>query len=163
MIILYHGSNAAIETPRLLGQVRGLDFGAGFYLTSSKQQAERFSYSVVRRTGSGVPTVSIYEFDAENAERTLDICRFNSSDADWLAFVKDNRLKQYIGLEFDVVIGAVANDDVLPTILLYINGQLDENLTIGALKTRKLVDQYCFKTECALALLKFVGAEVYSQ
>jgi hypothetical protein len=70
--------------------------------------------------------------------------------------------EQYAGREYDVVIGAVANDDVLPTILLYINGQLDENLTIGALKTRRLVDQYCFKTDKALALLKFQNAEVFS-
>ena len=41
---LYHGSDIAIEIPRLIGQTRGLDFGAGFYLTSSQLQAERFSF-----------------------------------------------------------------------------------------------------------------------
>jgi hypothetical protein len=55
--------------------------------------------------------------------------------------------------------GAVANDDVLPTIILYINGQLDAELTIGALKTRKLTDQVCLKSEKAIALLKFAMAE----
>ncbi|MDR1061025.1 MAG: DUF3990 domain-containing protein [Clostridiales bacterium] len=157
---LYHGSNAAIETPKLLHQQRGLDFGAGFYLTSSRAQAERFSFNVARRAGEGAPTVSVYEFDAEVAERKLDALHFNGADYDWLAYVRDNRLKQYAGREYDIVIGAVANDDVLPTILLYINGQLDADLTIGALKTRKLVDQYCFKTEAALAFLNFQGAEV---
>jgi hypothetical protein len=157
---LYHGSNAAIDAPQLLNQQRGLDFGAGFYLTSCLAQAQRFSHNVVRRTSVGVPTVSVYDFDAHVAERSLDVLHFDGADYDWLAYVKDNRLKQYGGREFDIVIGAVANDDVLPTILLYINGQLDADLTIGALKTRNLVDQYCFKTNKALALLNFIVAKV---
>jgi hypothetical protein len=56
---LYRGSNAAIETPKLLRQQRGLDFGTGFCLTSSRAQAERFSFNVVRRAGEGAPTVSV--------------------------------------------------------------------------------------------------------
>ncbi|MDR3076560.1 MAG: DUF3990 domain-containing protein [Synergistaceae bacterium] len=82
--------------------------------------------------------------------------RFSETNGAWLEFVKDNRMKQYSGAKYDVVIGAVANDDVLPTIILYINGQLDANLTIGALKTRKLTDQVCLKTDKALSLLRFV-------
>jgi len=158
-MLLYHGSNVKIEKPLLLGQARGLDFGAGFYLTSSKVQAERFSYNVVRRAGGGEPIVSVYEFDLDVAGRSLDIRSFNGADYDWLEYVKENRLKQYAGRKYDIVIGAVANDDVLPTILLYINGQLNADLTIGALKTRKLADQYCFKSDKALALLKFKSAE----
>jgi hypothetical protein len=68
-----------------------------------------------------------------------------------------------LGRAYDIVIGAVANDDVLPTIILYINGSISKELTIGALKTRKLVDQYCFKSENALALLNFKIAEVVSK
>jgi hypothetical protein len=75
--------------------------------------------------------------------------------------VKENRLKRYAGRAYDIVIGKVANDDVLPTLLLYMNGQLDAGLTIGALKTRKLVDQFCFKSERAIALLKYKNAEVF--
>ncbi len=52
-MLLYHGSNLAIEEPRLIGQVRGLDFGAGFYLTTSEPQAARFSEIVVRRRKTG--------------------------------------------------------------------------------------------------------------
>jgi hypothetical protein len=150
-------------TPRLLNQTRGLDFGAGFYLTSSKNQAARFSHNVVRRSGEGEPTVSIYEFDFESAQDSLDICQFESADGNWLSYIKENRLKQYSSKACDIVIGAVANDDVLPTIILYMNGQIDENLAIGALKTRKLVDQYCFKSDKAIALLRFTGKEVYTK
>jgi len=159
-MLLYHGSNVMVEKPRLLSQKRGVDFGAGFYLTSSRHQAERFSHNVFRRKGEGKPTISIFEFDLNTAEKLLNIRRFNCADYDWLEYVKDNRSNTYTGQEYDIVIGPVANDDVLPTIVLYINRQLDANLTISALKTRKLVDQFCFKSEKALTFLNYQGSEV---
>lgn len=33
-MLLYHGSNLAVERPRLLARTRALDFGVGFYLTT---------------------------------------------------------------------------------------------------------------------------------
>jgi hypothetical protein len=159
-MLLYHGSNVSVSEPRLIGQTRGLDFGAGFYLTTSSEQAKKFSQTVTARRKIGTATISVYEFDMVQAERTLNICHFTETDHRWLEYVRDNRTKQYDGIHYDLVTGAVANDDVLPTILLYINGQLDANLTIGALKTRKLVDQICLKSTQALALLQFLRTEV---
>ena len=92
-MLLYHGSNIAVEKPRLIDQTRGLDFGAGFYLTTSKAQAERFSEIVVNRRKNGVATVSIYEFDMDVAEKKLVIRKFESANTEWLRFVMDNRLK----------------------------------------------------------------------
>ena len=60
---LFHGSNMEIARPRLVRQTRGLDFGAGFYLTTSEEQARGFSDTVVSRRKGGVATVSVYEFD----------------------------------------------------------------------------------------------------
>ncbi|MDR0881131.1 MAG: DUF3990 domain-containing protein [Candidatus Adiutrix sp.] len=159
-MLLFHGSNQEVAAPQLIDQTRGLDFGVGFYLTTSEKQAKRFAEIIVNRRKKGLATVSIYEFDMAQAERSLNICRFTETNGEWLEFVKNNRLKQYCGVKYDIVIGAVANDDVLPTIILYINGQLDADLTIGALKTRKLVDQVCLKSEKAISLLKFRRAEV---
>ncbi|MFP3153925.1 DUF3990 domain-containing protein [Lachnospiraceae bacterium ZAX-1] len=159
-LTLYHGSNLEIREPRLIKQTRGLDFGTGFYLTTSEDQAKKFSEIIVNRRKGGFATVNVYEFDMAQAEQTLNICHFTETSSKWLEFVKDNRLKQYTGEKYDIVIGAVANDDVLPTIILYINGGLSTELTIGALKTRKLVDQICLKSERAITLLKFLRMEV---
>ena len=38
---LFHGSNVIVNTPRILTKLRALDFGAGFYLTSSKEQERK--------------------------------------------------------------------------------------------------------------------------
>lgn len=37
---LFHGSNTAVERPRLIEQNRFLDFGFGFYTTTNRAQAE---------------------------------------------------------------------------------------------------------------------------
>ena len=38
-MIIYHGSTVAVKEPRILKSGRKLDFGEGFYATSSKEQA----------------------------------------------------------------------------------------------------------------------------
>ena len=157
-MLLYHGSNLIVETPRLIEQTRGLDFGTGFYLTTSEIQAVRFSEIVVNRRKSGVAIVSVYEFDVETAEKILAIRRFENTDIEWLRFVTDNRLKTYGGDIYDMVVGAVANDKVMPTIQAFLGGFLNEEAALITLKTSRLVDQVCLKNEKALALLRFISS-----
>ena len=157
-MLLYHGSNLVIDNPRLVEQKRGLDFGAGFYLTTREEQAMRFSEIVVDRRKSGTATVCVYEFDDVTAENTLNVHRFVKADKKWLRFVVDNRLKIYTGDIYDIVVGAVANDKVMPTIQAFIGGFVNEEATIITLKTSKFFDQWCLKSEKALALLKFISS-----
>ncbi|MCQ2588070.1 MAG: DUF3990 domain-containing protein [Treponema sp.] len=42
-IILYHGSYCIVETPDLQKCAKYKDFGQGFYLTTSKEQAKSFA------------------------------------------------------------------------------------------------------------------------
>ena len=155
-MLLYHGSNVAVEKPRLIEQTRGLDFGSGFYLTTNEAQAIRFSEIVVNRRKSGTSTVTVYEFDIEAAERTLAVLRFKKADIKWLRFITDNRLKSYQGKDYDLIIGAVANDTVMPAIQAFLGGFLNEEATIIALKTSRLADQICLKSEKALSLLRYI-------
>jgi len=155
-MLLYHGSNLTVEQPRLIGHTRGLDFGTGFYLTTSESQAARFSEIIVHRKKHGTATVSVYDFDGAVAERTLAVRRFEKADAEWLRFVVDNRLNTYSSEVYDIVIGAVANDAVMPTIQAFLGGFINEEAALITLKTSKLVDQVCIKSEKALALLRFV-------
>ena len=71
--------------------------------------------------------------------------------------VEEPRLiEQARGLDFGIVIGAVANDTVMPTIQAYLGGFINEEAALVTLKTSKLVDQVCLKSEEALAMLRFV-------
>ena len=157
-MILYHGSNMIVEKPRLIEQNRFLDFGYGFYATTNKAQAENFAKKVVARRG-GAPIVNIYEIDDNIGSAPLKIKRFNAPDEHWLDFVSAHRSGTYDGERYDVIIGAVANDDVYRTLQVYAAGLLTKEQALEALKVKKLFDQYVFATYEAISLLKFVKSE----
>ena len=73
---LYHGSNVEIECVDLARGRRGKDFGKGFYANPDYMQAVEFCSNVVRREGSGVPTVTSFDFD-ESALDVLNVMRFD--------------------------------------------------------------------------------------
>lgn len=52
---LYHGSNIEIQTPKLLKIQRALDFGKGFYTTSSFEQAEKWAKRTAKIRGGEFP------------------------------------------------------------------------------------------------------------
>ena len=75
-MILYHGSNLPVSTPKLVIQNRFLDFGYGFYTTTNKTQAIGFADKVTKRRKEGTPTVSIYEIDEGKAFAECSVLRF---------------------------------------------------------------------------------------
>lgn len=152
---LYHGSNVTVKEPQILASDRKLDFGTGFYVTSDFAQAERWAVLTTERRAQGKPIVSVFETD-ESVFSALNVLRFKNADADWLRFVSANRKGQPVANDFDVVIGAVANDKTMPVISLYFAGVYDEQEALKRLLPQKLKDQYAFKTEKALRVLRFV-------
>ena len=64
--ILFHGGSHIIQAPEIREPIRSLDFGKGFYLTTSKNQAERWILNRLINPGE-VGYVNSYEFDLENA------------------------------------------------------------------------------------------------
>ena len=156
-MILYHGSNVVVEQPKLIEQNRFLDFGYGFYTTTNKKQAENFAQKVIVRR-SGKPIVNVYELDENAQTNLLKIKRFSAPDEEWLDFVFAHRNGTYDGEQYDLIIGAVANDDVYRTLQVYSTGLLTKEQALEALKIKKLFNQYVFATKEALELLKFVEA-----
>lgn len=156
-MLVYHGSNLAVQMPRLIPQNRFLDFGFGFYTTTNREQAVSFAEKVTRRRRQGTSTVSIYEFDENDIKQGLNILQFSHPDERWLDFVSAHRSGTYHGPIYDLICGPVANDDVYQTFTLYSNGLLTKDQTLEALKIKRLYDQYVWSTEQALACLKFLG------
>lgn len=157
-MILYHGSNTVVEQPRLIAQNRFLDFGYGFYTTTNESQAESFARKVAFRRG-GKAIVNVYEYNECDRIESLNIKRFSAPDEEWLDFVSMHRSGTYNGDQYDLIIGAVANDDVYRTLQIYGAGLLTKEQAIDALKIKKLFDQYVFTTNNALSHLKFIEAK----
>lgn len=155
MMILYHGSDSTVEMPNISYSRKSLDFGVGFYTTMDADQAAAFAEKVMIRKKQKKQAVNVYHFDTDAAEKNLEILQFNSPDKTWLDFILQNRQGKYNGKNFDLIIGPVANDDVYATLIVYEQGILNVEQTIEALKIKKLYNQYVFKTEKALSLLKY--------
>lgn len=158
-MILYHGSTVLVDNPEIRRSYVFLDFGAGFYTTTSFEQAERWAKIKMRRNSVEKGYVSVYELDLEKAEKELNIKRFEKADFEWLNFVVSNRKGEITDDMFDMHVGPVADDNVYQSIRLFETGVYDAEYTVKRLKTEILHDQWTLHTDRILKCLKFVEAK----
>lgn len=62
---------------------------------------------------------------------------------------------KYLGVQYDIIYGPVADDDVYRTFALYTANLLTKEQTVERLK--KLFNQMVFSTDKALTYLEFTG------
>ena len=158
-MIIYHGSNIAVEQPIILQSERMLDFGTGFYATPIKEQAIRWTEQVAKRREPKDRILSTYEFDSKLADRDLAIIRFCEPDGDWLDFVSGNRMGREFIQPYDIAIGPVANDKVYSVVQFYENGVYNKEEAIKRLKVEELFSQILFHSEKSLTYIRFAGFE----
>ena len=151
---LYHGSLEIVEKLQILQANRPLDFGTGFYTTTSLQQARRWVKLRMEQSQASVGFINIYEYTPKRDLRTR---LFRSANEAWVDFVHANRTVQDYNHDYDIVTGPVANDNVYLSFNLYESGIITKRELIRRLKTYKLVDQLLFHTERSLDTLKYVG------
>jgi hypothetical protein len=152
---LYHGTNIKFEQAKILVPNRALDFGAGFYVTSDKEQASGWAHTVVRRSESGRPLLNTYELDETNIG-SLSVLKFEKPNKEWLDFVCANRLENLVGQDYDLIIGPIANDRTMPVLNAYMaakNKDLYAPVALNDIRADRLTDQFVFKTEKSLSFL----------
>ena len=152
---LYHGSNIKVTEPHVFQSDRKLDFGTGFYLTSSLEQASRWASLTTQRRGNGKSIISVFEADETFLSR-LKILKFDKAGIDWLKFIAANRKGISVSDGYDIIIGPVANDKTMPVLSLYFAGFYSEEEAIKRLLPQKLYNQFTFKTETALKALTLI-------
>lgn len=156
-MILYHGGLEIIEKPAILEPNRTMDYGKGFYTTTSKEQADKWVVRKIIVTNQTKGFTNIYSFD-EDVFASLRVLHFEFPDKNWLDFVMANRMNKDYKHNYDIVYGPVANDRVYAAFALYEDGMLDKDGLIKELQTYKLVDQLLFHTDNALKYLRFEKA-----
>ena len=152
---LFHGSNIEIIKPQIIVSDRKLDFGTGFYVTSSLEQATRWANLTTQRRGTGKGIISVFNLD-EDVLNDLKVLKFDKAGYEWLRFVAANRKGIPESGGYDIIIGPVANDKTMPVISLYFAGLYTEEDAINRLIPQKLYDQFTFKTESSLKALSFL-------
>ena len=134
-MILYHGSYLAVEVPDLIHSRNNVDFGKGFYLTSSPEQAASYIPASVRKAKRrGIIADSFKEADGKvsvfqfHPNPNLFIHCFIEADEEWLHFAACNRsrdlfpeLRKKYAL-VDIIGGKVADDQTAVTLNNYVSG-----------------------------------------
>lgn len=180
--VLYHGSYCEVQDIDLKHCSRGMDFGRGFYVTSSRQQAISYIPSSVRkairqkRIPANYPVddgrLNTYRLDEATPE--LFVHCFRTADIEWLHYVACQRNEKLFPKlrwkyrEVDIIGGKVADDATSTVLNAYVNGGYGEPGTVQAdrmalqlLIPDRLEDQFCFRTPDAIAALSFEGSERY--
>lgn len=142
---VYHGSSVAVSVPEIRRGRFSKDFGDGFYCTTLLEQAKRWAS---RKKPS---VVSLYEYLPSEGLKVLE---FTEMTDDWLDFIVNCR--RGISHSYDIVIGAMANDQVFNYINDYVDGILTKEQFWVLAKFKKPTNQICFCSKNALKCLKYI-------
>lgn len=145
---VYHGGYMAVKKPEILKSKFPKDFGEGFYCTQLETQAVRWA----SRYDTSV--VSIYEY---TPDETLKMLVFEEMTEEWLDFIVNCRSGGKHN--FDIVIGAMANDQIYNYISDFIDGILTREQFWVLAKFKHPTHQVCFCSQRALKTLQFIESK----
>ncbi len=141
---VYHGSYTVVEHPEI---IRSKDFGTGFYCTIIREQSERWAKRY------DTPIVNTY---AMRMNPDLKILEFKDMTEEWLDFIISCR--NGVAHDYDMVIGAMANDQIYNYVADYIDGVITREQFWSLAKFKYPTHQINFATREALKCLEFVSA-----
>lgn len=156
---LYHGSDVVVNVPDLTKTKPFKDFGQGFYLSASRQQAQELAEQKALQTLDGKPVVNTFLFDEKvMTSGELKVLTFDDYTEEWAQFILDNRNPklQHPIHDYDIVYGPIADDGVAYQLRRYQRGviktlaELIEELRYA----KGITFQYFFGTQRALDKLK---------
>ena len=154
---LYHGSLVIVKKPSVLKGRSTVDFGKGFYTTTSFEQAQKWADLKRKRSGVSRAVVSVYEIPDDLLNGRYTTLNFTGATREWLDFVVKNR-RGVSEEKYDLTMGPVANDQLYATIRLYEQGVVTAEAAIEMLKFHVLFDQLAFHDQEAANELVFVEA-----
>lgn len=176
-LILYHGSYCEIIHPDLQKCSRYKDFGQGFYLTTSQDQARSFAVLSTHKAIAGAVIDESQKYGFVSSFKLpdvtgLNVFSFETADVDWLhCIVAHRRTETFPGLrdsfeKYDIIMGKIANDNTNATITAYMSSTFgavgsaqSDTICINLLLPERLKDQFCFRSMAAVSKLQFMGSE----
>ena len=115
---LYHGSLEIVQKPEIRKANRTLDYGRGFYTTTSYEQAEAWMRRRMDEANQVKGYVNIYEMP-EDVPANLKQLIFHAPTEEWVDFVMRNRTEKGFVHDYDIVYGPVANDRAYAAFALF--------------------------------------------
>lgn len=145
---VYHGGYQPVEQSEIRKGRNTKDFGTGFYCTVIKEQAQRWA----KRYDTGI--VSVYDVVLN---MKLKIKEFTEMSEEWLDFIVACRAGREH--DYDIVIGAMADDQIYNFISDYIDGSITREQFWVMAKFKYPTHQIAFCSKDALGCLHYRGCE----
>ncbi len=147
-MMVFHGSAEIVRNPDVGHSYRMLDFGAGFYVTTVREQAERWARRKAAVFGKDKAVINIYQMD--DYTQGLRIKEFDEDLMEWLDFVCDCRDGKKDYLKYDLISGKVADDKVFRVVDMYHAGIWDKQRALREMKVYASYHQAAFITQRAI-------------
>lgn len=145
---VYHGSYTIVKQPKIIIGKNTKDFGSGFYCTVIRESANRWA----QRYNTPVVNTYTVRFLSD-----LNILEFKEMSEEWLDFIIQCR--HGIPHTYDIVIGAMANDQIYNYIANYIDGILTREQFWVLAKFKYPTHQINFASQRSLECLTFVSSK----
>lgn len=151
---LYHGTDKEFDLFDFECAQNFKDFGKGFYLTSNFRQAQHWAQKKARNKQKAY--IYCYNLGEVEAEK-WNILELLQYDKQWVDFISESRLD---GMEtdHDIIYDRMADNrfrNITDTLQKYTNKEMQADEVISVIKQKDdNADQYCFKNEKSLSLLK---------
>ena len=145
---IYHGTYCEIIFPKIIEGKYTKDFGTGFYCTVLKAQAERWAKRY------DTPIVCTYQYKPDLSLRILE---FKEMTEEWLDFIVSCRKGEKHN--YDIVIGAMADDQIYNYIADFINGVITRKQFWALAEFKHPTHQINFCTDKAVECLTFIKSE----
>lgn len=156
-MIVYHGSNMIVNRPDVIHSFRDLDFGRGFYVTSNKDQAQRWAKRKALFAKDSKPILNEYKMSSDM--EGLSVRDFGDDLDTWIDFVCQCRDGNLAYQQYDIIIGKVANDKVFRVVDMYHSGIWDKERALKEIRVYPGYDQIAFITPRAInRVLVFIKA-----
>ena len=141
-IIVYHGATQVVESPICRFGRSNLDFGQGFYITDIRKHAMEWAMRVSRNR-QATPILNRYKLDRDGFVKDGRVLVFDSYDEKWLRFIVASRTEQNPAKDYDYIEGGVANDRVVDTVNLYMQGLMTLDVALARLSEHRPNNQMC--------------------
>lgn len=150
----YHGTDQEFNLFDFSFAKSFKDFGKGFYLTTNFGQAQKWAQNKGRmKTKTYIYSYGIDRID-ESEWSILELLQY---DKKWVDFITESRIMGKES-EYDIIYDRMADNqftEISEILRSYSNSEINAENVIERIKwNNDSADQYCFKNERALSLLK---------
>lgn len=153
--VLFHGSKSGLSQVTVDGSRNNCDFGKGFYLGETYNQALSFvcenDKSSVYSFRYSLGDLNICKFDC-SMEWMLAICYHRGTLGEYSYNEKVRSIVEKIN-KADVIIAPIADNKMFYVMAQFTEGEINADVALHSLSASKLGFQYVFKTDKALEKL----------